>query len=120
MEYLKNLMFWRKEQVIEEALGLELTDEQRKKYRKQYLRLAYNTYIISLTYILGTMGLIYFFFQGNIWALAIVVVLLRDYKKLTLEWKAEVELIQERIEKRVKKNRKQNLEVKSNELHATS
>lgn len=108
MEYLKNLMFWRKEEEIEEILSQGLDEEQKRKYRKQYISLAYNVFIISLVYILGIISFIGLLFSnGSIWTIALVVILLRDYEKMTIEWRREVELIKERIEKRIKKNRKQ-------------
>jgi hypothetical protein len=107
MEYMKNLMFWKKESEIKEKIADGLTDEQKNKYRKQYMKLAYNTFILSLVYILGVISLISNLFMNNqMWTIAVVVVLLRDYVNLTDKWGHESELIIERINKRKAKNRK--------------
>lgn len=116
MEYFKHLKFWNHSKEAENITeGLTLT--QKKKYRKQYIRLAYNTFILSVVYILGIITLIgKLFSDGAIWTIVVVALIIRDYERLTYEWKNESELILERIQKRISKNKKQqNREVNTNE-----
>lgn len=109
VEYLKHMAFWKRNDNVEDALGLGLSEKQKRKYRGQYYWVAFTTFVMSLVYIVSIISLMYLLFEGSIWALAVVILILRDYEMLVKDLRSEVDLIIERIEKRVKKNRKQNM-----------
>lgn len=86
-----------------------LTSEQRKTYRKQYI----SVMITALFYTFMTVGaiietikIIFEFKDVFFIGVGFIVLILREYLNSMLEQKEEIELIKERIEKRSKKNKK--------------
>lgn len=97
-----------------EELGVaeDLTREQRKKYRNQYIGIATTAFLVTAVYlagvVIGVQGLLV---QKNMIYFAIVILLVRDFERLAKEWRYEIDLIQERIYKRSIKNKKQQKKV---------
>lgn len=108
MEYFKCLKFWKCDDKVENVLTEGLTEEQIKKYRKQYLDVAFDMFLFSITYIISVVILINMFFNKQFWTLALVILILKDYNNLVKKLSDESELIVERIKKRKIKNKKQN------------
>lgn len=91
-----------------ETLQHTLTKEQKTKYRKQYLSNLTSGLLYTIVYLGSIVTLIVFFFEKQFWTLAIIITLARDYARILQDLKDEIELIEQRIQKRSKKNLKQN------------
>lgn len=90
-----------------EGIAEGLTKEQKKKYKRQYISIMFSATILVTIYLLAInelMGI--FFINKQLWALAVIVLIIRFCVNDILESKEEIELIKERIEKRKKKNKK--------------
>lgn len=90
-----------------EPLVSNLTLEQKKKYRKQYKKQLFYGFLYSVVYLGATVELINLLFAGYFWALALTIVVVRDWMRILFTTKEEIELIEGRIHKRHKKNLKQ-------------
>ena len=99
-----------------QKITLNLTPEQKKKYRKQYRKVM--TYgvltFIPLIYGLGD-SIVIFLQTGELINIAHSIVFGITLEIIAQRIKIEIELIQERIEKREKKNLSQNKNLKETE-----
>lgn len=96
--------FLKKEQPIER----ELTPQQKKKYRKQYNKTMGTTFLVFFPIIYGLGETIYQFLKtGKFIDLALAVLFVLAIETIAERTKNQIELIEERIEKREKKNKKQ-------------
>lgn len=93
------------------SLAEDLTDEQRKKYRNQYIWTLVSALALSAVYIAAVIFSIEAVFiadgSGVFFFIALTLMFMRDYFRMLEEWKEAIELIEERIMKRTKKNIKQ-------------
>lgn len=99
------LLFSKKERERE----LNLTPEQKKKYRKQYWAIMRTTILLFVPLVFGLGdSIVEFFKTGDLIWVALAIVFGFDLEKIGERTKQEVTLIEERIEKREKRNIKQN------------
>lgn len=103
-----NVLFWRK--LSSQPIAENLTNEQKRKYRNQYLKVMVSTFLIAFVYISSMVYIIKQFFLGEFWMLAVFLVLARDFYRVVFYSGEEIALIEERIERRAKKNKRQNEE----------
>ena len=101
---------WGSEDSFEDDdIALELTDEQRKTYRKQYVKTMLIGLMFSFVFIIAILQIIDIMFViKDTFFIGIVILILsiEKYVEILIDIKDEIELIKQRIEKRIKKNKK--------------
>lgn len=104
LEYLK---FWEfLKRPIGKPFGEGLTPDQKRKYRRQFYDIYFKAFIMSVVFLSGFVYFIGLIFSQNLGYISIAVLLFMTYVQLIEEWINQVDIILERIQRRVKKNKK--------------
>lgn len=87
--------------------NLNLTKEQKKKYSKQYWDVMLPNIFIFLALIYSVGDSTYTFLStGNFLYIGLLILFLRTIENIAKNIKRDIDLIEERIERRLKKNKK--------------
>lgn len=103
LKYTKEL--FKKEK--NEPIGEGLTKEQKKKYKRQFLKTWFTGILMSVVYLAGIVGFIAETFENGIHHLSLVIIISYFFIKTIREIGEEGRTIEERIQKRIIKNKKQ-------------